>query len=660
MDTIQKQKIGLCIGGTKSRQSGFTPLMIAGILAGDESKNMDKVTLVVEKPAYVIKHTQAYILYMLIDRKVKSFDRESPGVLSIALTIMRDVQLADGKSPYSLLREVYAKFRNEYMKPGDDGFDNFIDKDVNQADFIAILEQYPLERRVSTYIPMKSSGLAATLCVPQEKMEDLFRDSQYREFAEFKEIEIGVDSSKTSSTKELANIEIPRPIIYSIQVNGKPIEQTMRHPDDYYDSAWENTPYVKYEQVNFTLKQLLEEAEHQIRSSSGKSSATLDLEHACIVCKIHTEEIKYLLEYEILGDAREKREELAYLLLNKGVKLTIGGNVIEFPLSSPKKTTIPASWAHQVVSYKAEPMVTFGFGVTSKVDDENKRVMVTIPIHTSKRDPYSGGFSGYQGRKYDLNVPATTQIYSGERIENDHEEDLEKLQPSNKQLSNKRPSKKTKKKWLLLVIIGCFIVGMCIGIFIERQTEWFAKDLTRDDSVQIASQAIKTIPFNSIFDFNTIDIDTIKNLKPLVNEIKSRYMEGPEEEAVDTVDTAPNVTKVEDRPTQSTQPTETEQEERQGKREYILQLVNEKNWQKFSSEQENLKQYLQQDELYSMIAFLWPDSKNTQYKNLTGKGMKKLKEEIGKASKFSSIEEVVAFRNNKINPILSKYQKEKK
>lgn len=201
---------------------------------------------------------------------------------------------------------------------------------------------------------------------------------------------------------------------------------------------------------------------------------------------------------------------------------------------------------------------------------------------------------------------------------------------------------------------------MCIGIFIERQTEWFAKDLTRDDSVQIASQAIKTIPFNSIFDFNTIDIDTIKNLKPLVNEIKSRYMEGPEEEAVDTVDTAPNVTKVEDRPTQSTQPTETEQEERQGKREYILQLVNEKNWQKFSSEQENLKQYLQQDELYSMIAFLWPDSKNTQYKNLTGKGMKKLKEEIGKASKFSSIEEVVAFRNNKINPILSKYQKEKK
>ena len=111
------RNIALRISGTKQRQAGFAPLVSAGVLAGNEGENMDRVLLVPETPAFLVKHAEDYILYLLIDRRVKSFDADAPGVLSIALTIGSAVQLADGKSPYTLLMEVYDTFRTLYMTP---------------------------------------------------------------------------------------------------------------------------------------------------------------------------------------------------------------------------------------------------------------------------------------------------------------------------------------------------------------------------------------------------------------------------------------------------------------------------------------------------------------------------------------------------------------
>ena len=670
MDAIQKQKIGLCIGGTKLRQSGFTPLVISGILAC-EVKKMDTPSLVQEKPAYIITHTNEYILYQLIDSYVKSYDYDTLGLLSIALTIKKDVQLAGGKSPYSLLKEAYDKFRSEYMTMDNKGYDNFLDKDVNPADFEVILEKYPLEERLSEYIPMNSDFNSASgkLCVPQEKLEELFRDSQYPEFAKFKQIEIGVDSSKTSSSRGLENIEIPRPQIYALEVNGERKEQKFIRRNDSFDSTkfLHNTEDVKYERMSFNLGDLLDAPTHRLES--GNSSAVLDKERNLIVCTIDEKRFTYLLEYKILGGTEEEREKMDNWILRREVKLTFGGKSPEFysPSPNPKKTSIPASWAHQAVSYKAEPMVTFGFGVTSTVDDENKHVMVTITIDTPKRDPYSGGSSGYQGRKYDLNVPATTQIYSGERIENDHEEDLEELRSSHKQPSKKQPSKKTKnKKWILSLGVCC-LVSMCIGVFIERQTEWFAKDLTRNDSVQIASQAIKTIPFNSIFDFNTIDITSIENLAPLVNEIKNRYRKELKKEVTAPVNTAQNVTLTETKPTETkpteTKPTETKPTEtKQQVRNVISNLVKDRNWEECKDKLPTWKsqQYITSEEANAITAVLWVHKDNDQYKQIRSVALGKLREKISNTT-FNSLEEVVNFNQNTIIPFLSnKDNKEKR
>lgn len=516
MNSIQYQKIGLCIAGTKSRQGGFAPFMISGILAGNEDSNMDRVTLVVEKPVYVIKHTNEYILYLLIDRKVKPCDRDTLGVLSIALTIARDMQLANGKSPYALLKEVYDKFRNDYMESDGNECDRFINKDVNPADFVAIMEQYPLEKRsFDDYILMNPSGLSGKLRVPQEKMEDLFRDTQYQEFAQFKEIEVGVNCQ---STPGLENIKIPRPIVYAIVMDDKRIRETMTRPDDFFDTAsvLHNTSDIRYDNISFYLEDLLNSPEHQIQS--GKSSVTLDMEGRCIRCKIHKEEIKYALEYRLEGGTEKGRTELGYLLLDKKVKLTMGGNIIEFPSSSPKKVSIPASWAHQRAGIQTEQRVTFEFRVTSTVDDENKHVMVTITIDTPKRDIYSGNSSGYQRRSFGLNVPATTQTYNGGRIEGDHEEDWAKLQSSNEQPSNKQPSNKTKKRWILYVV-WCFI-GMCIGAGIVGTVWWFTRKLSYDESLQIAKEKVRTVLFEKIISID--EADTLVTLRSLREAIEAK------------------------------------------------------------------------------------------------------------------------------------------
>lgn len=516
MDAIQKQKIGLCIGGTKLRQSGFTPLVISGILAC-EVKKMDRVSLVQEKPAYIITHTNEYILYQLIDSYVKPYDRDTLGLLSIALTIKKEVQLADGKSPYSLLKEAYDKFRSEYMTLDKDGYDNFLNKTVNPTDFEVILEKYPLEERLSEYIPMSSDpdSRSVKLCVSQEKLEELFRDSQYPEFAKFKEIEIGVDNSKTSPSRGLENIEIPRPIIYSIEVNGERKEQKLVRRSDSFDSAkyLPDTEDVKYEQMSFSLGDLLDAPTHRLES--GNSSAVLDKERSLMVCTIDEKRFTYLLEYEILGGTEEERRKMGNWILNRTVKLTFGEKSPEFFSISPKKTSIPASWVHQTVSYKTEQMVTFGFGVASTVDDENKHVMVTITIHTPKRDIYSGNSSDYQGRSYSLNTPAITQTYNGKRIEDDHEEDWEKLRSSNEQPSNKQPFNKTKKRWILLGV--CCLVSMCIGAGIVGGAWWFGGRLSYDKSLQIAKEKIKTVPFEKIISIDEADaLVTLRSLREAI------------------------------------------------------------------------------------------------------------------------------------------------
>lgn len=641
MNNIQYQKIGLCIAGTKSRQGGFTPFVISGILAGNEDSNMDRVTLIVEKPVYVIKHTNEYILYQLIDRKVKPCDRDTLGVLSIALTITRDMQLANGKSPYTLLKEVYDKFRNDYMESDGNECDRFINKDVNPADFVSIMEQYPLEKRSSDdYISMNPSGLSGKLRVPQEKMEDLFRDTQYREFAQFKEIEFGVNCQTTLG---LENIEIPRPIVYAIVLGDNRIKKTLSRPDDCFDTAsvLKNTQDIRYYNISFCLKDLLNSPEHQILF--GQSSVMLDMDGRCIRCKIHKEEIKYLLEYRLEGGTEKDRQTVANGIALGKIRLLMGENPVSFYSISPRTTKIPASWTRKNAIITPNYEGVFRFNVIKpNVDDEKRIVIVTIQLISEVK----GIPTGTSHQRSNLNYPVSN--LAKEKVK-DNYKDEKKNKPQNH--DDNYPPKKTRhgKRWILLMI--CCFVGVCIGAGIVGATWWMVgeKKLTRDDSLLIARQAIMTIPFNSIFNLDTIDINSIKNLNPLVNEIKTNLRTVSDNKIQDTI--VQDIT-LDPKDVKNEQQNQQEIVKKE-KRVYILNLVNNRNWEQFCNEREDLEEYVNQVEINAITAFLWPKNDNSQYKELNATALRKLQNKIKQQGEFSFLEDIVNFNEKVIIPFIS-------
>ena len=281
-------QIALRIAGTKQRQAGFAPLVTVGVLAGGEGNNMDQVPLVNDKPGYIIKHAEDYILYLLIDRRVKSFDADAPGVLSIALSLARDVQLAGGRSPYTLLKEVYETFRSTYMTPVGDDRDSFVNTDIDNEIFREIIQRYPVEKRVGAFIPMNASGLSGTLCVPEDKMEAFFRDTQYPEFAAFKDIHV---SNSCQSYPGLEGLEIPRPVSYDIYVNGTPTGKKLVRPDDMYQSGLQSTKYIEYSNISFTLSEVLTAPDYTLQI--GTASVKIDPATSQIQCTIPKHDIMY-------------------------------------------------------------------------------------------------------------------------------------------------------------------------------------------------------------------------------------------------------------------------------------------------------------------------------------------------------------------------------
>lgn len=604
MGTIQNQKIGLRIAGTKSRQGGFAPLVAVGILAGNEDDNMDKITVVSEKPVYAIKHTNNYILYQLIDRKVKPCDNNTPGILSIALTIARDVQLAYGKSPYSLLKEVYNKFISDYMERGSDGLDRFIDKNTDQSEFVSILEQYPLENRSSAYIPMNPGGMSGTICIPQDKMTELFRDSQYQEFAPYKDIEIGVNCM---TMPDLENIEIPRPQTYFVVVNDAETKTTMKKSTDFFDTATilRDTQDVTYDNIYFSLDELLDSPNYRI--DKGKSSVVLDAAHNRIVCNVYKEQITYTLEYFIEGDTEKARQNLADKILTNQIKLTMGTNVVKFPSSSPKKTVIPVSYIKQKVGITPNYTDIHTFSAKSNVDDIKRSINVTIAITPLR----TGGAiitqrsNNYSGNTENRSLPGRTEQRSNETIQTSANPDIG--------TGIKNPSNKKKSYNVKLIFL---IVGIVLGMSIGFGTWGFHS---------YASKSTETIT-----DIKLTDGDSANIYKAIKEKIEAGQQGNSKEvEHSDTVANTKDVAK---------KKADTDTIEKKARTD-ILELVNAKELQK-CRDHTGWKNYLTTNEKYAVEAVL------ADYKQVQKKALKNVLKD-----RYNSWEELKATRKSIIKTI---------
>lgn len=371
--------INLRISGTKRRQGGFVPLVNVGVFPGVEGDNMDRVPLVAEKPAYIVKHAADYILYQLIDRQVKSCDADAPGVLSIAVAISSDWQLANNASPYRLLREVYEKFLNTYMTPVSDGRHSFIDVDNDSEIFRELLSGYSLEKRKTPYFRMTPAGQTGILCVAPADLEEFFRNTQYKEFAPFKDVEVGC-SCGAQVTPVLEKLQIPLPpIVFDIYVNGVKTGATMQSPSDNYTATAPSTSLYDYKSVEFSLQELLESPSGMLEKEGAKMS--LDFQKNRIDCNLKKVDINYKFVYEwrdnVGGDAQEKIKaaiERGSLQLKFGVtdaNKTLSGNyfVKATELKGQKMNILPSVFE------------SFSLVVSSEVQHKERQILVKITIN---------------------------------------------------------------------------------------------------------------------------------------------------------------------------------------------------------------------------------------------------------------------------------------
>ena len=524
---MYSKQITLNISGTKLRQAGFADLVILGAFPEAEFKNMDRVTLISEKPVYLIKHTNDYIFYQLIDRRVKSNDADTNGVLSIAVTIPRGMKLADGKSPYTLLRNVYDRFRSDYMTPYSDGRDTFLDVPVDATVFSDILAGYSLERRTGRYVVMNAI-LTGSLCVPQDKLEALFRDSQYNEFANYKDIEIGVSCE---SSLDLANLEIPRPIIYDVYVNGTRQPIVISKPTDLFST---NLP--DHDNISFTLGDLL--AADGNRITKGKSVVELDFVNNKITCTIAKSVFMLKCKVSISGKAKGVAKEALESGKLRILERSANFDIMQYRVGAGLDFDIPSDVILNP-SFKLDGVEKCDLELTIYTNTMFDKRTINIDVNANPKEvapvvvPPAKKNAGSKERS---NVNSSNSYKDNREYERQRKQEIEREEREAKERRYQEQREKEQKRnaFVMGFISALVLCGLCFAVYI-----WLACDEQKNqpgtkvaqtvggtqnevDRVKIFSEVLKdTIKKEEFYDG--------KEVKQIVKKYNELYPPAPQD-----------------------------------------------------------------------------------------------------------------------------------
>lgn len=474
MEINSNLQIALRIAGTKQRRAGFAPLVTVGVLAGDEGANMYRSTIVAERPAYIVKHAPGYILYQLIDRGAKPFDADANGVLSIALTISSNAQMANGKSPYTLLSEVYRMFVDTYMEPTSDGRLSFIDTDNNNDIFREIVSRYRLEERKTTYIPMAQQGLTGVVCVPQEKLSDFFINTQYKEFASFKDIEVGI-SCHNQITPGLEQLQIPLPpASYEVWVNEINTGATMSSPADTYLASSPDTKFYTYESVEFSLSELLNAPNGQLIKKNSR--IIIEPDRNRISCTLKRFDILYDLSVEWKEKDPGCRKAIEENAKEGKIRLMLDDQNITPILYSQDLLSLRASAIHGK-AITINPWDKGGYDIHAflRTDDIKHKIIVIMTV--GKKDKV--GDSGYSS-------PITGKT---NRITNSDKtiDDPDYFKGGNR--TEETPSQPNQKKGM--IDLKSFGLGVVVGLLLGLAI-WFLIGLIGGDEKKGSDKKVES------------------------------------------------------------------------------------------------------------------------------------------------------------------------
>ena len=392
------KSISLYIGGTrKTGSSGFGFIIGVGVLAGNEHEgDMDLSPIsrasTDENPVITIKNTEEYVFYKMWDSSICPSDAKlgsRGGSLAIGVTIPSQARLSGNKSPYRLLMDIYEKF----LEIGTEEIEieteekkvkmrKFRDVDLDKAEFVKIIESYPLEEANIKPAVMKGDTVGEIQMSP-EKMEDFFRDTQYPEFAHHKAIEV-----TTKGKNMFPNLEIPRPVSYEVFVDGEPTNNFLKDLNDRYNARKNATEDYKYDSLSFSLGELLDREDGTRKNQSGTVVVMLDKNNRRIDCTMKPKPILYKIRVKCSDNSdNEVKKLVEKWLKDNSLRIRLDGKDLNLGDAAIKPSD--AKLAVKDNSFDVYPKEWNGYVYSvakAKLEEYDEEVVITLKATKTKEE----------------------------------------------------------------------------------------------------------------------------------------------------------------------------------------------------------------------------------------------------------------------------------
>ena len=341
---------------------GIMPLVSVGI-----SPDCGVLRTTLNEPLhFVLHHDETYVQYALYSTKVCT-DTGIPATLVVNLFLTSGKQLALRRSPYSLLKVIYESFLAFYLKSDDNGVYQIPNQIFDSTPLKNIIGQYKVLPRKDKYIPMRGKENACLAIKNDAQLEALFRDSQYEELANFKYLEIGFSCETT------VKLSIPRKRTYSVWLNGADTGVTLTDNEDKYISDLKSNEWYVYENVSFTLEEILEAS-----GAICNGLVNLEANTGRIVCQIPQRLREYQFDIKYDTDLDDEELRVIKIWLKKG-KLSLkldDGKDVSFDCSESSSIILRGEEVKQGASLNVTSLGPYAFDVTKEHEWEDRKSVV--------------------------------------------------------------------------------------------------------------------------------------------------------------------------------------------------------------------------------------------------------------------------------------------
>ena len=227
------------IYGTRLSTSGWEPLVMLNNPPFPPLANLG-VAGVGENPTYyTLRIDQNYTQYTLVynPKYIKAHAAQRAGALKVSISIPKGYKLEGDASPYNVFIVIPRALEEHALSPivGKQGAFEFKSTFPSDEKFAKVLDQFRLVPANMPHRPMSSTSTEVGMIEANDSLcEMLFKDIQYPEFSQYKEIAIAQFGESDSIIK---NLDIPRKPKYEIYLNNSLItKQILGYNYGYEDS----------------------------------------------------------------------------------------------------------------------------------------------------------------------------------------------------------------------------------------------------------------------------------------------------------------------------------------------------------------------------------------------------------------------------------------